>query len=104
MKRKAKKSQVLGLIQNVLVYSLGLVVFLGFVFITVWGQDGLIDLMRLSGQKDRIVTKNNQLLHENLMLLNQIESLNQERVLEQTIRSELGLIKPNELVFVIDPS
>lgn len=104
MNRRAKKSQWMSLVQNVLVTGTGVVVFCVFVFMTIWSKDGLVDLMRLSSQKDQIESDNRGLLQENLSLIQEIQSLKNAGVLEQKARSELGLVKPNEIVLVLDPS
>jgi cell division protein FtsB len=86
---------------NAFFYILGLAVFGLFVLMTVWGDDGIVHLVRLQQQRARIATENNHILMENFQLLNEIQGLKDARAMEQSARSELGLIRPNETVFVI---
>lgn len=88
-------------LQNILFYALGVVVFCMFVFLTVWGDDGLMKLVDLKTQKKNFSQQNVEILQQNLMRVEEIEKLKSARYLKQIARSELGLVKPDEVVFII---
>jgi len=88
-------------LQNSVFLLLGIVVFVVFLVMTVWGKDGMLDLIELNKRKDQIVNTNYRLLKENLLYLEEIQKLKQAKFVEQKARSDLGLVRPDEIVFVV---
>lgn len=78
-----------------------LLVFVAFFGMTVWGDEGLLHLMQLNRARSEILSENQRILRENLFYLEEIRSFKSERYQEQKARSELGLIRENEIVFVV---
>ncbi|MCP5464123.1 MAG: septum formation initiator family protein [Deltaproteobacteria bacterium] len=90
-------------LQNNIFLTAAVVVFVLFFFVTVWGDGGLVELYGLKQQRDKIVASNRQLLQENLLRLQEIQKLKESRFVEQKARSDLGMIRKDEIVFVIKP-
>ncbi|MBF0104981.1 MAG: septum formation initiator family protein [Deltaproteobacteria bacterium] len=88
-------------LQNYLFYLLHFMALVVFIYVTVWGKDGLTELVQLKKKKNDIVAKNNQLLKENLLFTEEIEELKNARYVEQKARSNLGMIRENELVYIV---
>lgn len=86
---------------NALLYALALLAFVLFFINTVWGDDGLLHLMDLHNQKNRIIADRHGLMMDNLRLINEIGKLKEARYLEQTARTEFGLVRENETVFLV---
>ena len=80
---------------------LGLFVFISFIVLTVWGKDGLIELMALRQKRDSLKIANYKLLRENLVLSDEINRLKFKPYVEQKARTDLGFVRDNETVFVI---
>lgn len=78
-----------------------LLVFVAFLGMTVWGDEGLLHLIRLNRMRSEILSENQRLLKENLFYLEDIRSAKSVRYQEQKARSELGMIRQNETVFVV---
>lgn len=87
---------------NAFFYILGLAVFSLFVLMTVWGEDGIVHLVHLQQQRNHIAAGNNQILMENFHLYQQIQGLKQIDVIEQNARTDLGYVRPNETVYLVD--
>jgi len=87
--------------QNSIFYGLACLVFIVFFFVTIWGKDGLIDLMALKKQRAKIAQSNYYLLKENLLYLEEIDKLKQARFVEQNARSDMGMVRSNEIVYVV---
>lgn len=87
--------------ENSLFLIAALVIFCGFFVMTVWGKDGLVELYNLSQAKNRVAQTNQNLLQDNLLVLGQIKKMKDKSYVEQRIKSELGLIREDEIVFVI---
>lgn len=88
-------------LQNNLFVIFLILTFVGFVTLTIWGKDGLRDLMGLKSKNEQIVRENHLLLRENWQLLQEIKSLNKADYLEQVARQELGLVRASEEVYNI---
>jgi cell division protein FtsB len=72
-----------------------------FFGMTVWGDEGLLHLMQLNRGRSEILSENQRILKENLFYLEEIRSFKSVRYQEQKARSELGMIRQNETVFVV---
>lgn len=65
------------------------------------GNHGLLHLKRLEGEAQSLQEKDSQLSREIAETNNQIYGAkNSDDVLEQRAREELGLAKPNEVVYI----
>lgn len=95
------KRFTLSRLKNRVFFIAGIFVFAIFLVITVWGKDGLIELMALNHKKRRIMTTNYRLLKENLLYYEEIQKLKQPSYIEQTARSDLGLVRGDEMVFIV---
>lgn len=82
-------------------YSVGVVLFVVFFVVTVWGKDGLLHLMALKKTRDKIIASNHQLIQSNFFLLEEIQKSKEQSYIEQRARSDLGMVKDNEVVFII---
>ena len=80
---------------------LTLFIIAGFGFVFVRNKDGMLDLIQLWNKRDTIVQKNHQILKENLFLLEEINKLKSAKYLEQKARTDLGLVRNNETVFIL---
>lgn len=87
---------------NALFYVMGMATFGFFVVMTVWGDDGLAHLLNLQRQKNQLAAQNASLALESVEWLQQIQSLSSPRALEQAARTELGLIRASETIYVVE--
>ncbi len=77
--------------------GLFIAVILGF---SVFGDQGLISLIRMKRQKESLVREKNQLAKKNEKLRQEIERLESDYLyIERLAREELGMVKPREFVF-----
>ncbi len=75
-----------------------LVVILILAF-TVFGEHGLINLVRFQKQADVMVMETARLKKQNQALLREVELLKYDATyIERLAREELGMVKPGELV------
>ena len=86
---------------NTIFLVVALFVFVAFFGMTVWGDEGLLHLMHLNRARSDILSKNHLILRENLSYLEEIRSFKSAKYQEQKARSELGLIRESETVFVV---
>ncbi|MBI4411570.1 MAG: septum formation initiator family protein [Deltaproteobacteria bacterium] len=87
---------------NFLFYWLAVFIFVGFLVFTVTGRDGLIRLIQLKHLKQELAAKNEALLRTNIALRQEQKNLKDLRVIEYLARKSLGLVYPDETVFVFD--
>lgn len=81
-------------------YIIPAVVVLCILFFTVFGERGLLHIYRLSQEKDDIQKKVEQMRSDNDRLKREIEALKtNRRYLETIARKELGLVRPNEIIY-----
>lgn len=80
-----------------LVVGILILIILGF---TVFGENGLLNLVRYQRQRQALVQESARLREENEQLKKEIELLKSDRgYIERLAREELGMVKPGELVF-----
>ncbi len=84
-----------------------LIVFAIAVFaITVFavaGENGLIDVIRLKKERDRILSQNREVERESERLRREIELLKTDkRYIAEIARRELGMIGKNEIIYKIE--
>lgn len=87
---------------NFIFYWLAVFIFVGFLVFTVTGQDGLVRLIHLKQLKEELAADNEVLLRQNIALRQELKSIKSLRVIEHLARKSLGLVYPDETVFVID--
>jgi len=69
-------------------------------FFTVFGERGLLRIYEMNREKQRIDQKVVDLRLENQKMRLSIEALRSDRhQLERIARKELGLVKPNEIIY-----
>jgi cell division protein FtsB len=86
-------------------FLLALALALGFIAYTLLGPGGGAKRAQLEAELQRIQGENKKLQEENRRLSLQAKAL-QERndFIEKTIREELGLIRPDELILSMPPA
>lgn len=79
---------------------IGLVIVIGLGLVIVLARHGLVDLVRMSAQVDQLERENDDLKQRNKRLMAEIQRLRKNpSAIEEAAREELGLAKPNELVY-----
>ena len=74
-------------------------------FFTVFGERGLLRIYEMKQEKARIATRVADLRLENQKLRLSLEALRSDRhQLERIARKELGLVRPNEVIYQFPPS
>lgn len=80
-----------------------IIIFLSLIlfFLSVTGSHGFLALRKIGGEVKQLEEKNEQLSREIVDLNNKIFAIQKsDEVLEQKAREELGLAKPNEIVYI----
>lgn len=73
-------------------------------FFTVFGERGLLRIYEMRQEKQRIESSVTDLRTENQKLRLTIEALHSDRhQLERIARKELGLVRPNEIIYQFPP-
>jgi len=73
-------------------------------FFTVFGERGLLRIYEMKQEQQRIVHAVSELQTENQKLRLSIEALRNDRHhLERIARKELGLVRPNEIIYQFPP-
>lgn len=74
-------------------------------FFTVFGERGLLRIYEMRQEKSRIDGKVSELKTENDKLRTEIAALHNDRYhLERIARKDLGLVKPNEVIYQFPPA
>jgi len=82
-----------------IVFVLSLALALGLLAFSLLGPGGGAQV-ELRGELDRLVTENARLREQNRRLALEVDALkNRPDYLEKVARDELGLVKPDELIF-----
>jgi len=84
--------------------SVSSAILIFFFLITIFGEEGLLKLKHLYTLKRKIEAENIKLLEENLKLKDQLALLKTPQYNERMIREQLGYIKKNEWVLILDES
>jgi cell division protein FtsB len=88
--------------------SKGLSIILIGLILLVWyfalfGEKGVIKIIRLRRERDRIIADVSRMQEENKRLQEEIRRLREDsRYLESVARRDLGLIKENEILFIFE--
>ena len=88
-------------IQDQLFYLFAFSIFFIFIFLTVWGENGILRLVELKRIKENVVSDNGALLRQNLAFVQEIEKLKDSRFVEQRARTDLGMVRASETVFIV---
>ena len=79
--------------------SIAAFMLLGLFFFIIISEQGLVDLISIEKERDKLVEKNNQLTMENQALSIQIERLKGDPAyIENIARQELGMIAEDEII------
>ncbi|MEE8540219.1 MAG: septum formation initiator family protein [Desulfobacterales bacterium] len=85
--------------QKILI-AFALLVLFNFILVIIFGDNGLVDLYLLRGEKKNIVRKNELLQKKNMSLFREIDRLKHDpQYIENVARQELGMIGKDELIF-----
>ncbi|OGP81405.1 MAG: hypothetical protein A2Z08_03000 [Deltaproteobacteria bacterium RBG_16_54_11] len=72
-------------------------------YFTLFGEKGLIKIIQLRRERDRIIADVSRMQEENKRLQEEIKRLREDsRYLESVARRDLGLIKENEILFIFE--
>ena len=86
----------------------GLAIILIVLILLVWyfalfGEKGVIKIIQLRRERDRIIADVSRIQEENKRLQEEIRRLRDDpRYLESVARRDLGLIKENEILFIFE--
>jgi cell division protein FtsB len=84
-----------------LLLILVLVLILGF--FTFFGDNGILHLLRLQKELNRMKERNTQIDEENRKLKEEVRRLQDEkRYIEEIARKELGMVKEGEIIYQFD--
>ena len=79
--------------------SIAAFMLLGLFFFIIISEQGLVDLISIEKERDKLVEKNSQLARENQALSIQIERLKGDPAyIENIARQELGMIAEDEII------
>jgi len=82
-----------------------LVLFLILGLLTLFGDKGILHLLRLRKEVSRIQEENRKMEAENRNLREEVKRLqNEKRYIEEIARKELGMVKEGEVIYRFDPS
>ena len=72
-------------------------------YFSLFGEKGVIKIIRLRRERNRIIADVNRMQEENERLQEEIRRLREDsRYLESVARRDLGLIKENEILFIFE--
>lgn len=72
-------------------------------YFSLFGEKGLIKIIQLRRERDRIIADVSRIEEENKRLQEEIKRLREDsRYLESVARRDLGLIKENEILFIFE--
>jgi len=72
-------------------------------YFSLFGEKGLIKIIQLRRERDRIIADVSRMEEENKRLQEEIKRLRDDsRYLESVARRDLGLIKENEILFIFE--
>jgi cell division protein FtsB len=84
-------------------FLLILLLFLFLGFFTFFGDRGILHLVRLQKELNRIKDVNTKIEEENQKLREEVRRLrNEKRYIEEIARKELGMVKEGEIIYQFD--
>ena len=76
------------------------VVMFGLLLLSMFGDNGVLELWRMHSDSARLKSANARLVRENLKMYRTVERLqNDSAFLEDVARRELGMIRSDEVIF-----
>jgi len=88
--------------RSILLLILSLFLILGL--LTLFGEKGILHLLRLRKEMSRIQEDNRKIEAENRKLREEVKRLqNEKRYIEEIARKELGMVKEGEVIYWFDP-
>lgn len=87
---------------NSIFYISGVFIFILFFIFTLAGEDGLIRLYQLHKLSFKLKEENTALMREQLEYINEQQSLHNIDNIEYLARQQLGLVFPNETVYLVN--
>jgi cell division protein FtsB len=88
-------------IQDQFFYAFAMLIFFLFFVVTVWGENGLLRLIELKRMTKNVASGNEAILRDNLLHVLEIGKLKNTSYVEERARTDLGLIRDSETVFVV---
>ncbi|MBN1254288.1 MAG: septum formation initiator family protein [Deltaproteobacteria bacterium] len=83
------------------IFLLGIILVVWF--FTLFGEKGIVKIIQLRRERDRIIADVNRIQEDNKRLQEEIRRLREDsRYLESVARRDLGLIKENEILFIFE--
>jgi cell division protein FtsB len=80
---------------------MGLILLVWYFFL--FGEKGVVKIIQMRRERDRIVADVTRIEEENKMLQDEIRRLREDpQYLESVARKDLGLIKENEILFIFE--
>ena len=77
------------------------IVLFNLVLLSVFGDNGLVELNRLRDRQRSLAVENEALATENLRLVRNIERLNRDpHYIESVARNELGMVRPDDVILL----
>jgi len=84
--------------------KLAILVVLLILGVALFGEKGVVRLVKLMRERENLATEVQKLKEENQQLKKEIEALRtDQRYLEQLARKELGMVREDELVYQFRP-
>jgi cell division protein FtsB len=85
----------------------GVILLVGLIvlvwFFALFGEKGVIKIIQLRRERDKIIADVNRIQEENKILQEEIKRLREDaRYLESVARNDLGLLKENEILFIFE--
>lgn len=96
-KRKRNSSRKKRDIKKIVIRAVAAVLILYFIYFTVWQQ---VMINRKNKELEGLTVKIEEATRESERLQKEIENLSDPEYIEQYARENLGLVRPNERVFV----
>ena len=73
-------------------------------FLIFFGDNGVVELLRKRDHLTQLSSANEQLVKDNLQLYRRVDRLhNDPAYIEAVARRELGMVRPDELIFTFAP-
>lgn len=80
----------------------GILIIFGFALLTLFSNNGILDLIRLKALYRSLQGENTELLNQQEELRAEVERLKDPRYLEYLARERFGYMRPNEVFVVLD--
>lgn len=75
-----------------------------FGILSLFGENGVIDMIRLKTMQHQIEAENQRLMDKQQALLDERARLQDPHYVEFLAREQLGMLKPNEVFIILDES